>query len=349
MITSVAVQAYLTQISAMFRRQGFDPDMRIVYDAEAAHTEEWLSDELADKEMKRKGTTTKDDVRSGPFMCLFWTRSSITPVVRQRYRMLDTPDAGIDGPAGRSTVSAKFRIACAFVSDKAEAVEDLEEAFAAVFQNSYNMPLSLEYIYNAAGASPDKANTNFTFIQNMGEADLVNYKAGNLFAYAWAADIYMNYVSEFAWSKVYPAAKVEINLYAPNGIPLSSLDAAGIAHRHAYTAADGTVVPDVPDEPTIAFTCEEPKDIVPFALSAPYAGAPVPLSPEERAAIETAVPAIGGTVSLRGTDYMMVILMPLSLNHVEGASYDADIRATAGAINAAIGADYVVTPLPPEE
>lgn len=349
MITSVAIQAYLSKISALLREQGFDPGMHIVYDSEQAQTDEWLSDELANKHMPRKGMTTKDDVRSGPFTALFWTRSSVEPIVRQRYRLLDAPAPGQSGLAGKSTVSAKFRIACAFVSNKAEAIEDLEEAFLAVFQNTYSMPLSLQYIYNAAGASPEKASVNFTFIQNAGESDLVHYKEGNLFAYAWSADIFMNCVSEFATSTVGTVEKVLVDLYGPGGLPLSSLDSAGIAHVGTYTAIDGTEVPDVPDEPLVAFTREDPKDYVPFAVSAPYAGGPSPLSPEARSMIETAVPAIGGEVSLRGTAYMMVVRMPLSRHHAEGASYGEDVLASAKAIADAIGHEYVITPMPPEE
>lgn len=251
MITSVAVQAYLTSISQLFTGQGFNKDMPIIYDSETAQTDEWLSDELANTRMKRKGTTNKDTVRSSPFTALFWTRSSIEPIIRRPYRLLDTPDQGIEGPAGKATVNGKFRMACAFVSNKAEAVEDLEEAFAARFQSTYNMPLSLEYIYNSAAARPDDARINFTFIQSMGEADLVKYKEGNLFAYAWGADIYMNCISEFAWSKVYPVDKVVIDLYDPHGVPLASLNKAGKAYwkKHAAMGEEKTV----PSRPWIEY------------------------------------------------------------------------------------------------
>lgn len=362
MITSVAVQAYLTRIGNLLLGQGFkgifhDPsistavlkNMRVVYDSEAAMTEEWLSDELADAKMKRKGTTTKDDVRSGPFMALFWKRSSLEPIVRQRYRVLDAQEeSGVPGVYGKSTVSASFTIACVFVSNKAEAIEDLEEAFAAVFQNTYNMPLTLEYIYNAG--EPEQKKTNFTFIQNMGESDLVNFKEGNLFAYSWSATIYMNYVSEFAWSRVYPVEKVIIDLYDPKGIPLASLDAAGKAHTHDYTADTGEVVPEVPDEPLIAFTRAEPHDYVPFAITAPYSGTPGKITPEAKTLIAGAVTGIGGEMSLRGTDYMVVALMPLAEKHSEGNDYDADVLAASGAISEAVkqatGSEYVVTPMP---
>lgn len=350
MITSVAVQAYLTKIKELFNAQGFDPDMPVIYDSENAKSEEWLSDELANTRMKRKGTTTKDDVRKGPFMALFWTRTSLEPIIRQRYRLLDTPDEGVEGPAGKSTVSAKFRIACAFVTNKAEAVEDLEEAFAAVFQNTYNMPVSLQYIYNGASDKPEMALTNFTLIQNMGESDLVNFKEGNLFAYAWSADIFMNYVSEFAWSRVYPVEKIVIDLYGPRGIPISSLDAIGHVHTHTHTAVDGTVVENVPDEPSVAFTAADPHEYIPFAISAPYTGVPVKISPEARVLIESAIISIGGEISLRGTEYMLVANMPLSLNHKDDATRDDDIAATASviiqAIRGATGEEYVVTPMP---
>lgn len=356
MITSVAVQAYLARIAELFKEQGFDPSMNVIYDAEEAQTEEWISDELAGKHdadrkrMQRKGMTTKEDVRSKPFMALFWTRSSLEPIIRRPYRLIDSPDEGITGPAGKSTVNAKFRIACAFVSNKAEAVEDLEEAFAARFQSTYNVPVSLEFIYNSAEKRPEEAKTNFTVIQNMGEADLVNYKEGNLFAYAWGAEIHMNCVSEFAWSRVFPVEKVVVDLYDPNGIPLASLDASGKAHTHDYTADTGEVVPDVPDEPLIAFTRAEPHDYVPFAITAPYSGVPGKITPEAKTLIEGAVTGIGGEISLRGTDYMVVALMPLAANHSEGNDYDADVLATSGAISGAIkaatGDDYVVTPMP---
>lgn len=363
MITSVAVQAYLTRIGNLLMGQGFkgifrDPsvseavlkNMRVVYDSEEAMSEEWLSDELASAKMSRKGTTTKDDVRSGPFMALFWKRSPLEPIVRQRYRVLDTlDDPTVEGLYGKSTVSASFTIACVFVSNKAETIEDFEEAFAAVFQNTYNMPLTLQYIYNTEDAEK-KAPINFTYIQNMGESDLVNFKDGNLFAYSWSAKIYMNYVSEFAWSRVFPVEKVVIDLYDPKGIPLASLDAAGIAHTHDYKADTGEVVPDVPDEPLMAFTRAEPHDYVPFAITAPYTGIPGKITPEAKTLIKGAVTGIGGEISLRGTDYMVVALMPLAANHSDGNDYDADVLATSaaisGAIKAATGDDYVVTPMP---
>ena len=271
MITSVAVQAYLARIAELLKEQGFDPGMNVIYDAEQAQTDDWLSDELAGKHMPRKGMTTKEDVRKKPFMALFWTRSSLEPIIRRPYRLIDSPDEGITGPAGKSTVNAKFRIACAFVSNKAEAVEDLEEAFAARFQSTYNVPVSLEFIYNSAEKRPEEAKTNFTVIQNMGESDLVNYKEGNLFAYAWGAEIHMNCVSEFAWSRVFPVEKVVVDLYDPNGIPLSSLDASGKPHMSPYTAVDDTVVDNVPDEPLVAFISANPRDYGMFAITMPYA------------------------------------------------------------------------------
>lgn len=353
MIISVAVQAYLARIGELLKEQGFDPDMSVIYDAEQAQTDSWISDELAGKHMERKQMTTKDDVRKKPFMALFWTRSSLEPIVRHPWRLLDTRDDGVDGRWGKSTVNGKFRIACAFVSNKANTVEDLEEAFAAKFQSTYNVPLSLEYIYNAAGARPEDAKINFTMIQNMGTSDLLDYKEGNLFSYTWSADIYMNYVSEFAWSPAFPVEKVLVDLYDPKGIPLASLDASGKAHTHTYTAVDGTEVPNVPDEPLVAFTRADPRDYMPFSISAPYTGVPSKITPEARALIAAAIPEIGGEVSLRGTEYMIVAKMPLALNHKDEATYDDDVVATAGAIASAVkkatGEDYVVTPLAPEE
>lgn len=401
MITSVAVQAYLTRIGNLLMGQGFkgifrDPsvseaslkNMRVVYDAEEAMTEEWLSDELASTRMQRKGTTTKADVRSAPFMALFWKRSPLEPIVRQRYRVMDTPGESAGGGLyGKSTVSASFTIACVFVSNKAEAVEDLEEAFAAVFQNTYNMPLttpkkdehgnatqvsSLEYIYNSEDVK-DKI-INFTYIQNMGESDLVTFKEGNLFAYSWSAKIFMNYVSEFAWSRVFPVEKVVVDLYDPNGIPLSSLDASGQWHTHTHTYENekGETVegPTVPDEPLVAFTSADPHDYALFSITLPYsipypggkeaAGKEPPVMPsvygisdEARALIESAIKEIGGEVSLRSTKYMMVVRMPLALNHKEDATYDEDLLATAGAVasavHSAVSDEYIVTPMPPEE
>lgn len=372
MIISVAVQAYLAHIAELLKGQGFDPDMNVIYDAEQAQTSEWLSDELAGKHMARKGTTTKEDVRRGPLMALFWTRSSLEPIVRRPYRLLDRPDDSASGTWGKSTVNGSFRIACAFVSNKAEAVEDLEEAFLARFQGTYHVPLSLEYIYNAARDNPLQAKINFTMIQNKGESDLVNYKEGNLFAYTWSADIYMNCISEFAWSQVFPVENVVVDLYDPNGIPLSSLDAAGNAHTHTYVATDGTAVPDVPDEPLMAFTRDDPHDYAQFSITLPYSvpyydGRPdtpegtdpayMPsaygISDEARALISAAIHDIGGEISIRSTKYMVVARMPLSLNHKENATYDEDVMAAAGAIGAAVKAatsgDYIVTPLPPEE
>ena len=376
MITSVAIQAYLTKIRALFKEQGFDDSMKVIYDSENAKNEEWLADELAEKKMDRKGMTTKEDVRSKPFMCLFWTRTSLEPIVRQRYRLLDTNEDPENRPSGKSTVSASFKIACAFVSNKAEAVEDLEEAFAAVFQNTYNMPLttpkkdehgsvtqvsSLEYIYNSEYVK-DKI-INFTYIQNLGEADLVNFKEGNLFAYSWSATIYMNYVSEFAWSRVYPVEKLVIDLYNPKGFPISSLDQFGHAissldqFGHAvtktHTATTGETV-KVPAEPAVAFTAAKPHDYAPFAITAPYAGTVEEITPEARALIESAVVGIGGEVSIRKTPYMAVANMPLSLNHdaEHNTDHNADMLATAKAVSDAIkqatGEEYVVTPMPVE-
>ena len=275
MIISVAVQAYLARIGELLKEQGFDPSMSVIYDAEQAQTDFWISDELAGKHMDRKGMTTKEDVRSKPFMALFWTRSSLEPIVRHPWRLLDTRDDGVDGRWGKSTVNGKFRIACAFVSNKANTVEDLEEAFAARFQSTYNVPLSLKFIYNAAGARPEDAKINFTMIQNMGTSDLLNYKEGNLFSYTWSADIYMNYVSEFAWSQVFPVEKVLVDLYDPKGIPLTSLDASGQwhTHTHMYANKEGEMVagPTVPDEPLVAFTSADPHDYGTFAITMPYA------------------------------------------------------------------------------
>lgn len=376
MIISVAVQAYLARIGELLKEQGFDPSMSVIYDAEQGQTDEWISDELAGKHMERKQMTTKDDVREKPFMALFWTRSSLEPIVRRPWRLLDTRDDGVDGRWGKSTVNGKFRIACAFVSNKANTVEDLEEAFAARFQSTYNVPLSLEFIYNAAGARPEDAKINFTMIQNMGESDLLNYKEGNLFSYAWSADIYMNYVSEFAWSQVFPVEKVLVDLYDPNGIPLASLDASGQwhTHPHMYENKEGKMVegPTVPDEPLVAFTSADPRDYALFSITLPYSvpyydgsegtsegtnPAYMPsvygISDEARELIGAAIKGIGGEVSLRSTRYMMVVRMPLALNHKADATYDEDLMATAGAVSAAIHSaasdDYIVTPMPPEE
>lgn len=372
MIISVAVQAYLARIGELLKEQGFDPSMSVIYDAEQAQTDEWLSDALSVKHMARKQMTTKEDVRKKPFTALFWTRSSLEPIIRRPWRLLDTRDNGVDGRWGKSTVNGKFRIACAFVSNKANTVEDLEEAFAARFQSTYNIPLSLEFIYNAAGARPEDAKINFTMIQNMGTSDLLNYKEGNLFSYTWSADIYMNYVSEFAWSQVFPVEKVLVDLYDPKGIPLALLDAYGKEHTHTYKAVDGTEVPNVPDEPLIAFTSADPRDYALFSITLPYSvpyydgseGTSEGLNPaympsvygisdEARELIGAAIKEIGGEVSLRSTKYMMVVRMPLALNHKADATYDEDLMATAGAVSAAIHSaasdDYIVAPMPPEE
>lgn len=349
MITSVAVQAYLSRLRELLQGQGFDDSMNVVYDSENGTLDDWLADEIADKAMKRKGMTTKDDVRSGPFTCLFWTRSSLEPIVRQRYRLLDTPEDPSTGPSGKSTVSASFKIACAFVSNKAECIEDLEEAFAAVFQNTYNMPLSLQYIYNSEFVK-DKT-INFTFIQNMGEAELVSYKDGNLFSYSWSATIYMNYVSEFAWTRVYPVEKLVVDLYGPHGFPISSLDRFGHAVTKIHTAVSGEEI-EVPAEPAVALTAEKPHDYVPFAITPPYTGTTEKIPPEARTLIESAISSIGGDLSIRGTPYMVVADIPLSLYHNAGNDHDADMIAAASAASRAIadatGTMYVVTPMPVE-
>lgn len=380
MITSVAVLAYLTRMRELLVEQGFGAsmdDMNVIYDAENAGKDEWLSDELADKAMERKEMTTKADVRSKPFFCMFWTRTALEPIVRQRYRLLDTPDPDPDtgkqpsGPGGKSTVSASFRIACAIVSNKGEAIEDLEEAFAAVFQNTYNMPLSLEYIYNSDFVK-DKT-INFTFIQNMGEPDLVAYKEGNLFGYAWSATIYMNYVSEFAWSRVYPVEKLVVDLYGRKGFPISSLDEVGHSVTRQLVGPDGKPVkgPDgkfveVPVEPTVALTAAKPHDYVRFAITAPYTGTPAEIMPETRVLIESAIVDAGGEVSIHRTKYMVIANMPLSANPPpedslsgSGSGHDAvepdreaymmsTLIALSEAIAAATGEEYVITPMPVE-
>ena len=53
MIISVAVQAYLARIGELLKEQGFDPSMSVIYDAEQAQTDEWISDELAGKQIER--------------------------------------------------------------------------------------------------------------------------------------------------------------------------------------------------------------------------------------------------------------------------------------------------------
>lgn len=344
MITSIAIQAYFTRMQELFKAQGFDPSMKIIYDSENAQSEEWLSDALAEKRMQRKGTTAKDTVRSSPFTCLFWTRSSLEPIVRQRQRLLD--DDGNGGIAGKSTVSASFKIACAFISNKAEAIEDLEEAFAAVFQNTYNMPLSLQYVYNTSVVK-DKT-INFTYIQNLGESDLVHFKEGNLFAYSWSATVYMNYVSEFSWAGVFPVSKVVVDLYSPKGFPISSLDSYGRAVIVPHTAVTGEVV-EVPAEPFVASVMRNPNDYCMFSITPPYSGAPAEISSATYELIKSAAIAIGGEPYVRRTPQAVFIKMPLFLNHAEGFGHDEDVAAASKALSAAIkealGEEYVISPL----
>lgn len=344
MITSIAIQAYFTRMQELFKTQGFDPSMKIIYDSENASSEEWLSDALAEKKMQRKGVTAKDTVRSSPFTCLFWTRSSLEPIVRQRQRLLDM-DANGD-IVGKSTVSASFKIACAFISNKAEAIEDLEEAFAAVFQNTYNMPLSLQYVYNTP-AVKDKT-INFTYIQNLGESDLVNFKEGNLFAYSWSATVYMNYVSEFSWSGVYPVSKVVVDLYSPKGFPISSLDSYGRAVTVPHTAVTDETI-EVPAEPSVAFVTRNPNDYCMFSITPPYSGSPVEISSATYEVITSAAIAIGGEPYVRRTLHAVFVKMPLFLNHVEGFVHDEDVAAASKALSTAIkealGEEYVISPL----
>lgn len=250
MIQSIAIQAYFNKLRGLLTRQGFDPSLKIVYGADAEGAQRFLDQDIADKEMPRKGVTSREDVRSNPYSYIFWTRESLNNIVR---RPVYLRDGVIDGvPHFKKTVSASFSMGCVLVSDKASFIEDYSEAFAAEYQNAHSVPINLKFAYNDRNTVReggfDTDGLNITVIQNLGTEELVSYRTGNLFSYSWTATLYLNFVSEFADFTASPLKKVVVDLYNPNGIPLSSMDFNGAAKWKEHTATDGTkvIVPETP-------------------------------------------------------------------------------------------------------
>ena len=169
---------------------------------------------------------------------------------------------------------------CVLVSNKANLIEDFSEAFAAEYQNMHTIPINLQFGYDDRSPIGEGGfNTpglNFTAINDLGTEELVSFRAGNLFSYSWNVRLMLNIVSEFADTKLAPLKKLVVDLYNPQGIPMSSMAFAkplefdingnivGMASKSTekdssdlknmvilrgdYTADDGTVVHNVPDK-----------------------------------------------------------------------------------------------------
>lgn len=245
MIQSIAIQAYFDRMRGLLTRQGFDNSLKIVYGADAEGAQQLLEKDLADKDMDRKSTSSRDNIRSNPYSYIFWTRNSLENIVRRPVKVRD----GIDD-LGKShfkkTVSASFSMSCVLVSNKAGLIEDFAEAFASEYQNIHNIPINLKFAYTdrnpiSAGGF-DTPGLNVTAIQNLGSEELVSFRAGNLFSYSWDVRLYLNVVSEFADWEATPLKKVVVDLYNPSGVPLASMDFNGAAQWKEHTATDGTKV-----------------------------------------------------------------------------------------------------------
>lgn len=258
---SIAIQAYFDQMRKFFERQGFDPSTRVIYAADAEEIQKLLDTDIANKKMPRKGTEpkgspsegpAKDPVRNNPYTYLAWKRSSLENVIRRSMRMEDTIQIG--GPRNfKKTVSAKFEMTCFYISNKANLIEDFEEAFAAEYQNMHTIPANLKFAYNnrnSADAGGYDVGINMTVIQELGESEMVAARVGNLFTYTWHLTIYLPVVSEFAAFRASPLKTVIVDLYSPEGVPIASMDMEGKAEWVQYVADDGTQV-TVPKTPYV--------------------------------------------------------------------------------------------------
>ena len=272
MMQSIAIQAYFDRMRHFFTRQGFDGAMKVVYGADAEGPQRLLDQDLADKGMDRKSQTNRGTVRSMPYAYLFWTRDSLRNIARRPVRLLDgfTPD----GKARfKKTVPVEFGMGCVLVSNKANLIEDFSEAFAAEYQNMHTIPINLKFGYDdrrpIAEGGFDTPGLNFTAINELGTEELVSFRQGDLFSYSWNVRLLLNVVSEFADTKMAPLKQLVVDLYNPQGVPLSAMDFDGKALWHTHVAADGTrlIVPARPYVKTRAVQDGQPvpltsKDIV---------------------------------------------------------------------------------------
>lgn len=245
MMQSIAIRAYFDWMRKFFTRQGFDGTMKVVYSADAEGPQKLLNQDIVDKDTDRKQGSNRDTVRSDPYTYLFWTRDSLRNVIRRSVKLRDgVTNDGIG--KFKKTVSASFGMGCVLVSNKANLIEDFSEAFASEYQNIHNVPINLKFGYDTrTGVMEGGFNTeglNITLIQELGTEELVSFQVGDLFSYSWDLTLYLNFVSEFAeWTSA-PVERLVVDLYNPNGVPLSSMDMAGAPQWTEHTASDGTVV-----------------------------------------------------------------------------------------------------------
>ena len=257
-----------------FTRQGFDTSMQVIYGADSEGNLELLDQDLADKEMPRKRETGRDDVRSAPYTYLFWTKGSVANIVRRYARARDgLSEAQLQ--KFKKVVSIRFPLQLVFVSNKGNAVEDFEEAFAAEWQNLHNAPLSLKWAFpdESALAQSDMW-MDATVIQELGSAELVSYREGNLFAYSWSADICLTVAGEFADIELLRLKSIVVDLYGRGGVPLASIGDAN------YPTHEPGTVPDTgTGEPGLGFVPvpgHEPKDPPETKTHTSVTGAEVP-------------------------------------------------------------------------
>jgi len=299
MMQSIAIQAYFAQMRHFFTRQGFDGSMKVVYGADAEGPQRLLDQDMADKDMDRKRQTNRDTVRSGPYTYLFWTKDSLKNIIRRPVYLRD----GIaeSGAAKfKKTVSVEFGMGCVLISNKANLIEDFSEAFAAEYQNMHTVPINLKFGYNdrsgilEGGFDTGDSLTNglhFTVINELGTEELISFRQGNLFSYSWNTTFKLNVLSEFADKQISKLKEVVVDLYNPQGVPLSSMDLkteyqfdpdikyaekkdiVGMAEKFPekdapglgameikdgdYTAVDGTVVHAVPERPYVSVNATE--------------------------------------------------------------------------------------------
>ena len=249
MMQSIAVMAYFERMRHFFTRQGFDASMKVVYGADAEGPQRLLDNDMANKNMERKGTSSRgdhppiDDIRANPYTYLFWTRDSLQNIVRRPVYLRDgTTENGT--PKLKKTVSATFGMGCVLVSNKANLIEDFSEAFASEYQNMHTVPINLKFAYfdrrPVDEGGFDTEGLNFTVINELGTEELVSFRQGDLFSYSWNVKFLLQFVSEFADYRVSPLRKVAVDLYNENGVPLSAMDFDGSGQWKTHTATDGT-------------------------------------------------------------------------------------------------------------
>lgn len=246
MIQSIAIQAYFDQMRAFFTRQGFDPTTKVVYSADAEGPQKLLEQDIASKPQESSSGGVRD-----AYTYLFWTKDALKNINRRSYNLRD----GVTSTGAnqyKKTVAASFGMGCVLVSNKAVLIEDFSEAFAAEFQNVHGIPINLKFAYDTRTAVDaggfDTRGLHATIIQELGREELISFKVGNLFSYAWNVTIHLNFVSEFAAMKLVPLQSVVVDLYNTKGIPLVSMDMAGQPVLIEHEAPDSTAV-TVPEKP----------------------------------------------------------------------------------------------------